>query len=298
MAKNEAKSLNVEARIRAAFDSMSAGQQKVAEFVLTRGAEAAYLPAAQIADLVSVSHSTVIRMAQALGYEGFPEFQAALQERLLGQISSADRFRLASRLIAGELAEEQGGERASVLHQVMLADAIHVETVARQIPVADFEQAIDLLDNARRVYVVGLSYISAYLALNFGAVLSHIRSECHVLQSGIRDLPDQLMDISEDDLLVAISFTRYVRDTLRCMDYAKEIGASVLAITDSPLSPAAKRADVALVVPDYRQPSVVAARLSLTNALVVGVAMRHHDATQRRLEHLDGIHQHFQFFEE
>ena len=68
--------------IREAYAGMSAGQQKVLEFFLSRRLEAVYLSAARIAEMVDVSHSTVVRTAQALGFDGFPEFQTALQEQL------------------------------------------------------------------------------------------------------------------------------------------------------------------------------------------------------------------------
>jgi DNA-binding MurR/RpiR family transcriptional regulator len=153
------------------------------------------------------------------------------------------------------------------------------------------------LDSAHRVYVVGLR-ASASLALNLGLALRHIRPGCFILQPGFGDLPDQLAEIAEGDLLVTMSYGRYTRDTLRCMDYARKAGAQILTVTDSTLSPAAKRADVALVAPIHLWFYVMsAAPLSLVSALVVAVALRHKDDARARLEHLDEMYQQFQIFE-
>lgn len=297
MTRKAAERKDIEARIRIAYDNLSEGQKKVAEFALTRPAEAVYLPAARIAELVGVSHSTVVRMAQTLGFEGFPDFQAALLERSLGQVSSVDRFQVSSRQFTAERDGAREEDAASVLRHVMLDDAAHIQSVAQQISAADFERAVEMLDSARRVYVAGLR-ASASLAFNFGLALRHIRPDCFILQQGPGDLPDQLLEISEDDLLVTMSYGRYMRDTLRCMDYARKVGAPVLTITDSILSPAAKRADVALVVPANLWFYVMsAAAHSFMSALLVAVALRRKDDARRRVERLDEILQEFHLFE-
>lgn len=280
-----------------AYDSLTTGQKKVAEFALTRGAEVIYLPAGRIADLVGVSHSTVVRTAQALGFRGFPEFQTALQEQFRGRMSTLERFQFGSGQLVVETAESQRDNYGSVLHQVMLADVAHIEHVVRKIPVEDFERAVDLLHTAAHVFVVGLR-ASAPLALSFAHGLRHLRPGCVLLQQGMGDLPDHLREIASDDLLVAMSYGRYTRDTLRCMEYARRVGAHVLTVTDSTLSPAAKRSDIALVVPIRLWFNVMsAAPLSVTSALLIALALRHKDGTRERLGHLDDLLQQFQVFE-
>src|SRR5262245_13301804 len=93
---------DIETRMRMAYDSLSKSQRKVTEFLLTHGIDVVYLSAARIAKLVQVNRSTVVRTAQALGYEGFPDMQAALQAHFLSRLSSVERFQYGSRqLIEG-----------------------------------------------------------------------------------------------------------------------------------------------------------------------------------------------------
>jgi len=313
---------DVEAHIRAAYDSMSSGQRKVAEFILTRGVEAIYLPAARIAALAQVSHSTVVRTAQALGFEGFPDLQASLQEQHLARVGAVERLQFGPEQLSAGPAWDGSGKSSTAFGQIMMADAAHIAQVAQQVPVADFEQAVDMLDSARRVYIIGLRG-SAGLAQNFGLGLQQVRADCFILRPSIGDLADQLMGISDDDLLVAISYGRfflrpslngeqeldeqldttpyinYSRETICCMDYSRESGARILAVTDHILSPAAKRADVALVVPIYIWFYMMsAAPFSLLSALLVALAMRHEDQARDRLEQRRAvIRRHFRFFE-
>ncbi len=283
-------------RIRANYDSMSKSQQKVAEFFLTRGMEAVYLPAARIAELLDVSHSTVVRTAQAIGFEGFPDLQAALQEQFLGRINSSSVYQLGSRKLISELSDQKE-DAASILQRVMLTDARNIESLIAQIPIPDFERAVDLLISAPSAYIIGLR-ASAPLALNFGIGLRQIRPNCIMLRPDFGDLVDQIAAIREGDVLFSICFGRYMRETLTCMDYARKMKATVITVTDTPLSPAAKRADLAFVVRyGVWFYGASTALFSLLNSLMMAILVRQGAEAQQRLEQVDRIIDQFQIFE-
>jgi DNA-binding MurR/RpiR family transcriptional regulator len=283
----------IEDALRAAFDSLGKGQQKVAEFVLTRGVEASYLPASRIAELAEVSHSTVVRLAQGLGLEGFPDLQAILQERYLRDLNSTQRLELgSSRLVS----VEREGEEQALVENLFQADIDQLETMRRGFSTPDFLRAVELLDSARQVYVIGLR-ASAPQALTLIGGLRHIRPGCTVLQPGHGDLVDQLVDIAPGDLLVSMSYARYAKETLRCVEYAVSRGASTLALTDSKLSPAARIADIVLVMPTHLAYFVVSvASISLIGALLSALALRRRDGSQARLERLEGLFEAFQLY--
>ncbi|MBI1257373.1 MAG: SIS domain-containing protein [Chloroflexi bacterium] len=283
-------------RIRANYDSMSKSQQKVAEFFLTRGMEAVYLPAARIAELLDVSHSTVVRTAQAIGFEGFPDLQAALQEQFLGRMNSTSIYEVGSRKLSGQLSD-QNEDTASILKRVMLTDARNIESLSEQISIPDFERAVELLINAPAAYIIGLR-ASSPLALNFTIGLRQIRPNCQMLRPDFGDLVDQVASIGEGDVLFSICFGRYMRETLKCMDYAHKMKATVITVTDTPLSPAAKRADLAFIVRyGVWFYGASTALFSLLNALMMAVLLRQGADAQQRLEQVDRIIEQFQIFE-
>jgi DNA-binding MurR/RpiR family transcriptional regulator len=283
----------IETALRATFDSLGLGQQKVAEFILTRGIEACYLPASRIAELAEVSHSTVVRLAQGLGFDGFPDLQGTLQERYLRDMSSTQRLELGS---SGIVSAGREGEEEALLDSLFQADIAQLETMRKGLSTADFLQAVELLDGARRIYVVGLR-ASAPQALTLVGGLRHIRPGCYLLQPGLADLVDQLVDITAGDLLVSMSYARYAKETVRCVEYAAGQGASTLALTDSKLSPAARIADVVLVVPTHLAYFVVSvASISLIGALLSALALRRHDGGQDRLKRLEGLLEAFQVY--
>ncbi len=288
---------DIMAHIRENYASMSASQQKVLEFFLGHGLEAIYLSAARIAETVDVSHSTVVRTAQALGFIGFPEFQSALQEQLLGRINSAGVYQLGARKLINELIEQDNTTLGSIMERVMLNDARNIENMVSQIPVADFEQAVAMILQAENVYVIGLRS-SAPMAMNFAMGLRQIRGNCQLLQPGVGDLVDQLAAVTSKDLLFSICFGRYMRETLHAMDYARKIDARIIAVTDTPVSPAGRRADLVFTVRyGVWFYGASAALFSLLNALVAAILIEQNTTAQERLEKLDKLIEQFGIFD-
>ncbi|MBA3874720.1 MAG: MurR/RpiR family transcriptional regulator [Anaerolineae bacterium] len=283
--------------IREAYGGMSMGQQKVLEFFLSRRLEAVYLSAARIAELVDVSHSTVVRTAQALGFDGFPEFQTALQEQVSGRMNSTGVYQLGSRRLISELLEQEDNSMKSILERVMLTDAKNIENMVAQIPVADFEQAVNMLLAAENVYVIGLRS-SAPMAMNFAMGLRQVRGKCQLLQPGVGDLVDQIASLTSKDLLFSLCFGRYTKVTLHAMDYARKVGAQIISVTDTPVSPAARRADLVFTVRyGVWFYGASAALFSLLNALVAAILVQQNDASQARLETVDSVIEEFEIFD-
>src|ERR671921_466455 len=66
--------------ISARFDEFSRSQKDVAQYVVDHLDEVAFHTAEELARRANTSSSTVVRFAQALGFEGFPELQEAARE--------------------------------------------------------------------------------------------------------------------------------------------------------------------------------------------------------------------------
>jgi DNA-binding MurR/RpiR family transcriptional regulator len=286
---------DVIAVIRTQHDSLSTSQQKVTEFLLAHGLDVIHYTVTQIADSVEVNPSTVVRTAQALGYKGFPELQNELREQLMRQARLSERLQIGSQQLLDNLRKEQTetGE-ASIFQTVLREEINNMLNLPQHVPIDDFESAVDLLDDAKQVVIVGLGSSFAP-ALNFGNILRYVRPNTFVLKPGIDPLPSQLEKLSSDDLLFAICFARYTRETLVAMEYAKKIGAGVITLTDTPVSPAAQRADLSLIVP-YRlwlYGNSVAV-FGLLNSLMGALFIRHPQAAEKRLEHLEFLFETFQ----
>lgn len=261
--------------ILAAHPRLSKGQRRAADYLYQNYDEAVFLTAGQIAERIGLSTSTVTRLAGALGYEGFPELQEAFRNLVRAERSTVSR-----------LEEAAGGRRGGrdVVAQVFASDLENLRRTHGDVDRASLARAADAIIGARHVYVLGLRSAHAVAVfLHFGLQLTLGTSRLVV--PGIGDLPEQTAGLGTRDVLVAISFARYTRQTYEVLMQAKGRGARTVVITDKATSPLAQQGDVALVARTDLKSIIESyvAPLSLVNALVTLIASRNPRRATRRL---------------
>ena len=153
------------------------------------------------------------------------------------------------------------------------------------------EKSVDALVNAKSIYVIGLGS-SASLASSLNHSLRMIFDNVKLLEASSADeIFAQIMNISKGDVIIAISFPRYSRKLITAVNYAKDSGATVIALTDSTASPIAAFADNLLVARSDMASFAdsLIAPLSVINALVVAVSRKKQDELRVRLHQLEKI---------
>lgn len=261
--------------------SFSKGQRQIAEYIKEHYDRAAYMTASRLGAVIEVSESTVVRFANALGFEGYPEMQRALQEYARTHLTAAQRMGVADNLM----------NRGTVLDKVLLGDADKIRHTLDEIDRAAFESAVEKIGNARNIYIIGsrsAAALASFLSFNLRMMFDNV---CHVEMSSGSEMFEQIMSIGEHDVLIAISFPRYSNRTVRAAQYAHNSGADVVALTDSAQSPLAPFSDQVLTARSDMASFVdsLAAPLSIINAMVVAVSMAHHDEVSERLHRLEKI---------
>ncbi|MBK8028033.1 MAG: MurR/RpiR family transcriptional regulator [Chloroflexi bacterium] len=288
------RSSDIVEHLRTLHDSLSDSQRAVIEFLLTHGVEAIYMSSSQIAEHVAVNRSTVIRTAQAVGFAGFSELQTALQQHFSRQYGGLTAPDIGSHQLLSLM--ETGDHTQSVLQRMVSIELEKLKSLPDIIPAEDFERAVHLLVSAQRVGIVGL-YLSKSLALNLYYPLTLMRSGCLLLEPEATSFVRDLGTLTAGDVLFAISNTRYARVTLQSMEQARAAGATVIALTDSLLSPAAKRADLSLVVPPklwFYGNSVVPS--TLLNALCASLLLHHSGGPSQEINVANQIFTRFNTF--
>lgn len=277
--------------IRQQHENLSPSQQKVTEFLLKGGIDVLHYPIARIAEIVEVNASTVVRAAQSLGFEGFPELQSALRRQFLRQARLSQRIEIGSKQLIDDLRNED--QESHILTTVLRDEIQLLLELPEHVPPAIFDKAVDMLDEANHIFIIGLG-ASFPIALTFGSFLRYVRPNTTVLTPGIDPIAAQLAPLDEGDLIFSICFARYTRETLTTMEYGKRKGAKVVTVTDSDLSPAAKRADWSLVMPyRLRLYGNSIGPFALLDALLGALSLRYPEATQQRLEKLEELYETF-----
>ena len=273
---------DIESLVRGRYSSLSPAHRRIADYLLADGRRAALEPIAAVANSLRTSESTVVRFAQSLGFDGYPELRERLRERFLVTATSLDRLAAS--------AAEPSSARGSALERVLAEDADAVLGTLAQIPLATFDAVVDAVVSARRTYVVGFRG-SAGLALVLGMGLRIFLPETRVIAVNVGDTAEELLSLRKGDVVIVISVLRYAGQTLEIMKYAGDAKARTVAITDSPVSPVARLADHVLLAKPTppRSMASYAAIASLASALTEAVAARKGGSAGRSLRDAEAL---------
>jgi DNA-binding MurR/RpiR family transcriptional regulator len=262
------------AYISSRFDEFSRSQKDVAQYVVDHLDEVAFHTAEELARRASTSSSTVVRFAQALGFEGFPELQEAAR----------DEYRHHHRRVSPQPAGL--GPAAplfsldqSPFEQAVAADHVNVEDTARKVSRSEVEGAIEAIAAADRLLIAGTDQMAFFASyLRHLLMLLDVRAE--IAASPSQEALSRLGRIDERTLVVGLSAGRPHPLVVRAMKIARHRKAPTLAIVDATLSEVSKLAERTLYY-SSNSPAFVRSHvglLSILQALAFGLYAR--DASQ------------------
>ncbi len=268
------------ALIRDNMSSFSKGQKRIAAFILESYDKAAFMTASKLGQTVNVSESTVVRFAAELGYDGYPSMQKSLQKMIRSRLTSVQRI---------EMANDQMGD--DVVSSVLRSDTALIRSTLEELDLNRFNSAVNAILGARKIYIMGVrsaSAISHFLAFYLNLIADNVRE---VTANTTSEIFEQMLRVGEGDVVIGVCFPRYSSRTVKAMHYARDRGATVIAITDSEASPIAAKAHITLAAKSDMVSFVdsLVAPLSLVNALIVAISQRcNQDVAEifRRLEQI------------
>lgn len=248
------------------MSGFSKGQKLIARYIIENYDKAAFMTASKLGNTVGVSESTVVRFATEVGFEGYPQLQRALQELIRNRLTAVQRM---------EVTSEQMGEH-DILSKVLTMDIEKIRRTLEEQSNEGFEAAADSIIAAKNIYILGIrssAALAQFMSFYFNQIFPNVRL---VTGSSASEMFEQIFRVGKDDVFIGISFPRYSKRTVKAIDYAKERGATVIAITDSAGSPLAAKCDHLLLARSDMASFVdsLVAPLSLINALIVAVGMR------------------------
>ena len=267
---------------------MSKGQRAIYTYLTSHFDEAVFLTAAKLGEKAKVSESTVVRFASELGYSGYPEFLSRLQEWVKDRISSIQKMDITYR----------GRSRSEILNSVLSADIEKLQDTVEKLDADAFELAVELILNAKTIYVVGLR-ACAPLASFFAFYLGMIRGDIRlVTTTSISEIFEQMIHVSPQDCVIGISFPRYSMRTLKAMEFARDRNAKVISLTDSSLSPMTLYSTVHLLARSDMVSIVdsLVAPLSVINALIVALTLKSPENVKSHLESLEYTWNNYQVY--
>ncbi|AKL95401.1 transcriptional regulator RpiR family [Clostridium aceticum] len=262
------------------FTKLSKGQKLIAQYIIDNYDKAAFMTASKLAKTVNVSESTVVRFANALGFDGYPQLQKGLQNIIKIKLTTVQRV---------EMSRDYSDEEV-ILKKMFKSDIDNIRATQENMDYQAFQSVVDKILSAEKIYIIGLRSSTA-LAQYLGFYLNLVLDNVKVVGYGISDIFEQMLRVSEKDLVIGISFPRYSNRTVEVLKYAEEQKATIVSITDSIMSPIYELSDHCLTAKNNMASFVdsLVAPLSLINALIISVGMREKEEITRYFNKLEGL---------
>jgi DNA-binding MurR/RpiR family transcriptional regulator len=257
--------LTLSAEIRQRFDEFSRSQKDVGQYIVDHLDEASFHTAEELARRANTSSSTVVRFAQALGFEGFPELQAAARDEYRRAREGADGVVDLANPPLFPIDQTE-------FEAALAADHVNVEETARRLDREEVTASIELISRADRIVLCGTDQM-AFFASYLRHLLMLLDLRCEVVASPSQEGLAKLGRIDERTVLVGFSAGRPHPLVVRALKLARNRRAATIAVVDATLSEVAKLADHNLFY-SSNSPAYVrshSALLGVVQALAYGV---------------------------
>lgn len=217
----------------------------IAHHIETNRARMVVTRITDIARACEVQPSAVTRFSQRFGFSGYSELQTLFREAFSESTTPSTSYakRVRGLIDSRRLKMDAGG----IVRQLLLANQGAIEEFALHLDDRALKAAVALLHDAGQIYVAGVRR-SLAAATYLTYLLQHTAKPVHLVSGTGGTFAGQMRSIGKGDLLVAVSFRPYGRETRSCVRIAAARKARVLAITDSGMSPVARPATVQLLV--------------------------------------------------
>jgi DNA-binding MurR/RpiR family transcriptional regulator len=230
----------VMARIAAAYPTLSPAHRKAADFVLAHPFQAATMMIDELARAARISVATANRFARALGIDTYPEFRAELVRTFSATLAPVEKLRV-------EL--QRNASVGEIARAALEQSQRNLQTTLHHVAAENTGRAMATILAAERIFTIGFG-MSGVLA-NFAA--DALSPYCRFAQNaagegGAEQAIRRLFRLGSGDAVIGIALPRYSKDTIDLLRFARERGATIIAITDGPSSPVVKNADIVFYV--------------------------------------------------
>ncbi|PZX09910.1 MurR/RpiR family transcriptional regulator [Celeribacter halophilus] len=212
------------------YEGLSKRLKLIADFSLQDPSAIALNTAASLGEEIGVAPSALVRFAKHFGFSGFSEMQAIFRDHL--QVSSTS-YKERIHALAESGATRDTGEMTDRFIEAGIAS---LRDLQHSISPEHIETAAKLMADARIVHILAQKRTftaATYLAYN----LSRLDVPANLLDGLGGTLEQQMVTVSPEDTVVAISFNPSAGETVEAFERARDIGARTIVITDLARAP-------------------------------------------------------------
>lgn len=223
-------------QIRAAYAHFSPGYRRIADFLLNRYQDAVFMTAAEIGRSAQVDTALVVRFAQRLGYPGFPELIAEVQDHVRQELRAVYQ------------PAEGDDSPVQVFRRNLLQDRNNLDYMLMHLDEGSLKEVVRLLGQAPRVFVIGEGHTD-YLAEAFAGHLWLLGISAHTISSEVTRQASVLAILTPSDVVVGIGVTALNPGSAVVIRAARAAGSHTIGIVASMTNPVATAAQYVLQAP-------------------------------------------------
>jgi len=258
--------------IHTTFEDLSPSYQRIAQHLTQNPNDVAFQSMNGIARACRVHASSLVRFAQLLGFTGFRQLQTVFQDRLA---TAAPGFGARVEALRSDLEIHSHDGNRGYLRDLVARDIASLENLLAETSERDLKRAVQVLAKARTIYLAG-QLRSAPVVSFLRYVLTMLRKPTVLLDANGGLATEMAGMMGRPDALIAVSFRYYAKEVVRICDQAAARDIPIIAISDGPLSPLARTAEVLFPVPEdeYSFSRSLAAPMCLAQALMIALAAK------------------------
>ncbi len=256
-------------RVSLAYEKLSPGHRKIADFILRNPTEAAMLNNIELATRCEVSTATATRFARAIGFPGFAEFRDSQIEALRAGQSHAQR-------LSQEIDEE--ASHFDVVRNGLNQDLRSLQRTLDCLDEASCSRTVDMILSAERIFGFGTG-LSQFVV---GVLIHGLEPYCRGNATNIGPSGNgnaafrRVVHCTPRDLVITCALPNYATETVEITETAHSRGASIVCITDRPTSPLTKFADAVFYADATRRllPNSITSAVAVVEGIAAAVANR------------------------
>ncbi len=266
--------------IKEKYSMLSMAQKKATEYIFQNLEKAAFNTAVQIGHEAGVSDSTVIRLAYALGFRSFSEMQGMIQRQIMDVIKPSNKQKTDEDL---RIMNDNNPFTKIINDEVSLLNGL-----LEKLDITKIQEATKALIEADQVLIMG--YYSAFTVANeFYLKLSLMRPNVFFYRTTETEI-QRLYNLTDKSVVVAVSFTKHIKGTLKFTRQAQSQGAKIISVTESELTQISLESEIPFIVDvnadDDTRFATMSQALVLFHLIIMSIKMQNKEQVLKNLNNI------------
>lgn len=219
--------------------SLTKTEKKIADYFLENMNNIGLETATDLASIIGVSDTSIIRFIRMLGFAGYSEFQKKMKGEIAQQINESSSPLQRLRQTQGK------GKKKNIVEDMLAATMDNLSRTFAKLDVSAIDEVASVLVRSTHKYVVGFrgtSSVASFLVSKLCYFLPGVQEIVHADGTAI----ERIVDITEKDCMVIFTFPRYTELACVLAEIAKKKKTKIIVVTDKVTSPVSAYADIVM----------------------------------------------------